>query len=210
MADQKFKDDPRSECKYGTKCYQKNPDHSKKFKHPPSKLFKIFDMQPKPKRQKLNDFPKKINTEELKPKDEQNDTKIETPIQHEKETKNEDNTPITVKKLISPKKNKTPEKTPPKVKNDQKEKEIEFHPIPENIPEFIQEKFQVTMPKDFYSFWEFYNSSDLVRSFMKSIQLKLVGPFDVLLRRLPVRENDKDYLLHWRYYYDPPEFQVYK
>ena len=24
----------RSECKYGTKCYRKNPDHFKKYTHP--------------------------------------------------------------------------------------------------------------------------------------------------------------------------------
>ncbi|XP_077291957.1 histone PARylation factor 1 [Arctopsyche grandis] len=206
MADQKFKDDPRPECKYGSKCYQKNQDHTKKFKHPPAKLFKIFDMQPKAKRPKLSDSPKK--TEELKPKVEQNETEIGTPIRSEMETKNEDDAPITERKSMSPKKTKTPEKILPKVKNNQKEDKVEFHPIPENIPEFIQEKFQVTMPEDFYSFYELYKSSDLVRSFMKSIHLKLVGPFDVLLRQLPVRDNDKDYLLHWRYYYDPPEFQT--
>ena len=30
-----YEDDPRTPCKYQTKCYQKNPDHHKKFKHPP-------------------------------------------------------------------------------------------------------------------------------------------------------------------------------
>ena len=64
------------------------------------------------------------------------------------------------------------------------------------------------MPKDFYSFWEIYESDHLIRSFMKSINLKLVGPFDVLSKNLPVLNNQAHYALHWRFYFDPPEFQV--
>ena len=29
-----FDSDPRTICKYGIKCYQKNSQHHKKFKHP--------------------------------------------------------------------------------------------------------------------------------------------------------------------------------
>lgn len=31
----KYLSDPRIPCQYGTKCYQKNPLHHKKYKHPP-------------------------------------------------------------------------------------------------------------------------------------------------------------------------------
>lgn len=40
--------------------------------------------------------------------------------------------------------------------------------------------------------------------------LKLVGPYDVLaglMNDFNVNDVEKT-VLHWRYYYDPPEFQV--
>jgi len=40
-----------------------------------------------------------------------------------------------------------------------------------------------------------------------------VGPYDVLSGNLKYSESEDDkekYLIHWRYYYDPPEFQVNK
>lgn len=43
-----------------------------------------------------------------------------------------------------------------------------------------------------------------------SIGLKLVGPYDVLAGRMnefDAKDVNKT-VLHWRYYYDPPEFQV--
>lgn len=34
-----YAEDSRSPCKYQTNCYQKNPDHHTKFKHPPKVVF---------------------------------------------------------------------------------------------------------------------------------------------------------------------------
>ena len=31
----KYLEDPRIPCHYGVKCYQKNPMHHNKYKHPP-------------------------------------------------------------------------------------------------------------------------------------------------------------------------------
>jgi hypothetical protein len=45
---------------------------------------------------------------------------------------------------------------------------------------------------------------------LQDVGLLLVGPFDVLsgnLKKVKQRELSL-YLIHWRYYYDPPEFQV--
>ena len=36
---QKYVNDSRIACKYGAKCYQKNPIHQEKYKHPPPKVF---------------------------------------------------------------------------------------------------------------------------------------------------------------------------
>jgi hypothetical protein len=43
-----------------------------------------------------------------------------------------------------------------------------------------------------------------------SVGLKLVGPYDVLAGHMNgFNANDVEKtVLHWRYYYDPPEFQV--
>lgn len=45
---------------------------------------------------------------------------------------------------------------------------------------------------------------------LKDVGLLLVGPFDVLSGKLKEAKWRKLslYVIHWRYYYDPPEFQV--
>lgn len=43
---------------------------------------------------------------------------------------------------------------------------------------------------------------------LECTDLLLVGPFDVLAGVLSVNFESEDVLRHWRYYYDPPEFQV--
>lgn len=207
----KYENDPRPECKYGTKCYQKNPEHSKKFKHPPppKKLFSIFDVAPKNKRQKLDDS---VKTESIKASvsDSRSD---ETTVSDSKERNIKKDSP----KKDSPKKDSPKKESPLPKKFVYKEPnespkslnpDTKYHSSPENIPNFIQEKFLVEMPKDFYSFWELYNSSHLIKSFMESIDLNLVGPYDVLSKSLPELKNDEHYLVHWRFYFDPPEFQV--
>ena len=43
----------------------------------------------------------------------------------------------------------------------------------------------------------------------KSLNLQLVGPYDVLAEKCVKRNSlgrRPNYLRHWRYYYDPPEF----
>jgi hypothetical protein len=45
---------------------------------------------------------------------------------------------------------------------------------------------------------------------LKDVGLLLVGPFDILSGSLKkaIQRKLSLYLIHWRYYYDPPEFQV--
>lgn len=78
--------------------------------------------------------------------------------------------------------------------------------------QFIKEKFLVEMPDDFYAFYEFckkLNTRDPLKAFA-DVDLFLVGPFDVLADKFTnVKSKTSDqYLIHWRYYYDPPEFQT--
>lgn len=47
----------------------------------------------------------------------------------------------------------------------------------------------------------------------QDIGLKLVGPYDLLsghLKNDKIKKKQSLFLLHWRYYYDPPGFQVKK
>ncbi|XP_042897118.1 histone PARylation factor 1 [Parasteatoda tepidariorum] len=65
------------------------------------------------------------------------------------------------------------------------------------------------MPKDFSDFWKFcctLNKAKPEEAFA-DLGLHLVGVYDILSRKLP---KNKIVLLHchWRYYYDPPEFQT--
>lgn len=78
--------------------------------------------------------------------------------------------------------------------------------------ELVKEKFLVAMPPDFYLLYEFCNMvlpKDPCAAF-KIADLLLVGPYDILNGKLSSAGIfDKDqYLRHWRYFYDPPEFQV--
>ncbi|XP_050541400.1 histone PARylation factor 1-like isoform X5 [Daktulosphaira vitifoliae] len=68
------------------------------------------------------------------------------------------------------------------------------------------------MPEEFYDLWSFckrQNSTHPEDAFL-SVGLKLVGPYDVLAGHFNEfnSNNNENAVLHWRYYYDPPEFQT--
>ncbi|XP_041358264.1 histone PARylation factor 1-like isoform X2 [Gigantopelta aegis] len=85
---------------------------------------------------------------------------------------------------------------------------------PLSVKENIKNKFLVDMPDDFYYFWEFCQKeepSDPCEALMSALGFQLVGPFDILVgKHKNVSKNRRDrtpnFLRHWRYYYDPPEF----
>lgn len=74
--------------------------------------------------------------------------------------------------------------------------------------------FLTEMPDDFYQFYEFCKSINEKDCFnaLKDLHIQLVGPYDVFRDKfLNFKVESKESLLrHWRYYYDPPEFQVTK
>ncbi|XP_060851100.1 histone PARylation factor 1 [Rhopalosiphum padi] len=77
----------------------------------------------------------------------------------------------------------------------------------------ISELFLVEeMPKEFYDLWSFCKrqSPSHPEDALLSVGLKLVGPYDVLAGHMNgFNANDVEKtVLHWRYYYDPPEFQT--
>lgn len=79
---------------------------------------------------------------------------------------------------------------------------------------FIRSKFLVDMPSDFYLLWEFCETNvkkdEKPECIFDKFGLNLIGPFDVLAGKFNDADlfEPGDYLRHWRFYYDPPEFQV--
>ncbi|XP_051153659.1 histone PARylation factor 1 isoform X2 [Leptopilina boulardi] len=74
----------------------------------------------------------------------------------------------------------------------------------------IKKLFLTEMPKDFYQFYEFCKENSKIdpASAFKIVHLKLVGPFDIMSDQLFEIQEEDNYLKHWRYFYDPPEFQT--
>ena len=67
------------------------------------------------------------------------------------------------------------------------EEDSELLPEPENWPKDLQEnlkqKFLVSMPPDFFAFWDlclFLNQSNPREAFLQTTGLRLVGPFDLM------------------------------
>lgn len=89
-------------------------------------------------------------------------------------------------------------------------------PSPDDVVENIKRKYLLEMPEDFYEFWEFcchLNSKKPREALHDALGYQLVGPFDILAgRHKGVMKNKHgrkpNFLLHWRYYYDPPEFMT--
>ncbi|XP_055769392.1 histone PARylation factor 1 isoform X2 [Salvelinus fontinalis] len=84
--------------------------------------------------------------------------------------------------------------------------------VPARLREEVERLYKLRMPEDFYLFWDFCSwlSPDNPRDALKEILgLSLVGPFDILAEAHRSSANPQpNYHLHWRYFYDPPEYQT--
>lgn len=221
-----YKDDPRIPCQYGVKCYQKNPQHHSKYKHPPKeetmkqKAEKTITgikrknplkddrkkKSPQRKLQKIHEFCER-NLHDISPSPERND-----------DTRNSDedgNENFNAKTEASDK-----DATIVQTSSNQCSLEPAKCSVVENIStsnvdaeNIIMDLFLVEMPIDFFQFYEFCKSISKDNPLLacKSVRLRLVGPYDVLDGKIKSSESASDkekYLIHWRYYYDPPEFQT--
>ncbi|CAL1601479.1 unnamed protein product [Knipowitschia caucasica] len=75
----------------------------------------------------------------------------------------------------------------------------------------MKELYSLEMPEDLYHFWDFCKElcpDDPRGAFMDTLGLQLVGPFDVLAGAHKKLKTKPNLNLHWRYFYDPPEFQT--
>ncbi|XP_066488899.1 histone PARylation factor 1 [Tiliqua scincoides] len=85
--------------------------------------------------------------------------------------------------------------------------------IPHQLRHEVESCYRLKMPEDFYHFWKFCEKLDPDQpcgALMSSIGLELVGPYDILAgkHRTVSRSGDVNFNLHWRFFYDPPEFQT--
>lgn len=194
---------PKANCKYWDKCYQRNEAHLEKYNHPTKQI----------ETQKL--APKRRATSEEEDKNSANtSSKMETP----EVEKNLGNYESETAELHKEAMNNIAGKNYMEIL--EKRIRLSVQQEYDNLcasNEFIRHKFLVEMPEDFYEFWKFINSikKDVTNAaalqHMESVlQLQLVGPFEFLAGKFHKAKIGEpgDYLRHWRFYYDPPEFQT--
>lgn len=86
-----------------------------------------------------------------------------------------------------------------------------FKPESEEAKEKIKDIYGMDMPADFYDFWDFCKSlkNDEPEDALAAASLQLVGPYDILAGKFEGKDFQKeDGFVHWRFFYDPPEFQT--
>ncbi|XP_053441668.1 histone PARylation factor 1 isoform X2 [Nycticebus coucang] len=76
----------------------------------------------------------------------------------------------------------------------------------------VESHYKLSLPEDFYHFWKFCEELDAEKpadSLSASLGLQLVGPYDILAGKHKMKKSTGlNFNLHWRFYYDPPEFQT--
>lgn len=72
----------------------------------------------------------------------------------------------------------------------------------------LRDLYGFDFPDDLFRFWEFAQRLRPLDplNVLEDLSLRLVGPFEVLAGRFDDRSPRLSFLLHWRYYLDPPEF----
>ncbi|RVE52291.1 hypothetical protein evm_003081 [Chilo suppressalis] len=188
---QTYTKDSRTVCKYGAKCYQKNPEHHRTYKHPPN-----LKNTTKNKRvqRKFSPYTKKNSETHNDKIPETSEVKLQANNESENTDKSNhaESLPDTHKVNVQV---KLPEN-------------IEFYGKNCN-QDTIKELFLVHMPDDFYKFYECMNKDgNECEKLLASVNLELIGPYDLLKGKLPILDEKELYLIHWRFYYDPPEFQT--
>lgn len=190
--------DSKEPCKYGVDCYQRNENHHKRFSHPPKPPNSPATSKSPEQKRKLSPESAKLSEtceENSKKFKATNLSEPSRSLESEHQASSNDN-----ETLSDP------------IENEEEEN----GDLLQTSKLFIKEKFLFDMPEDFYAFWEFCVSqskgNQKPEEIFKKFGLNLVGPFDVLAGKFNEQNQfePEDYLRHWRYYYDPPEFQVRK
>lgn len=149
-------EDSRTVCKYGADCYQKNPAHLKKYKHPKKRQPSREPGESPTKRAKNGDAP-----------------------EHEPESV------AAVTNIDDAKERVDNENSQEGTDAEQKDETnlIIISKLPDDMPTRIKTLFLVDLPPDFYDFYKFCEKlpSKPVRKSLSAVGLELVGPYDVLM-----------------------------
>lgn len=217
MADESKKED----CKYGTDCYRKSPRHKAKFSHPSPSKEATNGSSTSPSSSKTTKNPVKlIDTDDLNKRDLSPESKetVSSPkrSKHDDDDENTDNG-----KSIVEDGNGTHEthhqnfkSLMERTKDSDEKARVDYEEQLGDPKQFIHENFFVSMPPDFFSMWDFCKANVAKdkppETVFEQFGLRLVGPFDVLAGKFnsipPFKPSE--YLCHWRFYYDVPEFQT--
>ncbi|KAB0407603.1 hypothetical protein E2I00_017147, partial [Balaenoptera physalus] len=85
--------------------------------------------------------------------------------------------------------------------------------VPSDLRKEVESHYRLSLPEDFYHFWRFCEGlapEQPADSLSASLGLRLVGPYDILAGKHKMKKKSAslNFNLHWRFYYDPPEFQT--
>ncbi|WAQ99363.1 HPF1-like protein [Mya arenaria] len=195
-------------CKFGEKCYRKNPQHLNDFRHPKRKSEEEDEPETK-KRQKVQQEGKKKTIDDFF-----GHTKKQQPTEVNDEEDRAEN-PSDSGAEDSGEDTGACRGNSEEEKEGEEEEEVEAPDSPADVKENIRAKFLVDMPGDFYQFWDFCKAENPHKpcDALKDLGFQLVGPFDILAGNHKGKTKNQhgkrpNFLLHWRYYYDPPEFQT--
>lgn len=208
--------DQKEKCKYWEKCYQTNAAHKEKYLHPE----KDECPEEKPPVDQPMDSKRKSTSPAKVTEDE--DIKRQKTDGEPMETE-----PVATAGSSAPLQQIIDPNLPKFEKLDQRDVEIvtdiydhrirysqkkEYEELLANPKMFLRHKFVHEIPEDFFQLWEFCKTKnkDKPELCFDKVGLRLVGPFDFMAGKFhdaPLFEPG-DYIRHWRFYYDPPEFQT--
>lgn len=192
---QTYRDDTRSPCKYGINCYQRNPQHHSNFKHPPKNSKRKNDNYgPNKKRYKPTTSPRKNVQDTHKDLDHKDISEID-----KHNTRSNEDEASTSKTDVD--KGSCDDNTVIKFPETLLYHDMDDHSL-------FKELFLVEMPNDFFQFYKCLKELESFEKVLSSVNLELIGPYDLLLGKLPILDDKELYLVHWRFFFDPPEFQV--
>ncbi|XP_061397999.1 histone PARylation factor 1-like [Musca vetustissima] len=203
---------PKEDCKYWDKCYQRNELHLQKYNHPEKKASDTTKEEADDKSPKKKTITKRRSSEmETSNHTESKDNSDNKPQQEEKDKYEIEELRKEALANISGKDYMALLQKRIKLSEQQEyDNLLKSH-------EFIRHKFLVEMPPDFYAFWKFLEQlkpnlkgEEILKYLENQFQLLAVGPFEFLAGRFNQAKLHEpgDYLRHWRFYYDPPEFQT--
>lgn len=99
----------------------------------------------------------------------------------------------------------------PKKAHTEKSTEVPLSAVNSQQREEMKDLYSLEMPQDLYHFWDFCQDlrpDNPCGALTDTLGLQLVGPFEVLAGAHKKMKTKPNLHLHWRYFYDPPEFQT--